>query len=261
MTTDSYSSMLNAGIGMIEETRILINLWQPGMSWVDLNKEALESGLFPNITARRLRNFILEAFKPRYLRNNEVPAKLLKSLQSWVSNREFNQLLFLFTCRESQLLYDFVCDVYWNNYVSGKDSISNEDALLYVTMANQDGKTVKPWSDNTLKKVASYLTRSCADFGLLESGRKSGRKILPYRIEATVAVILAHDFHFNQHGDNSLINHPDWGLFGMDRDDVLNEFKRLSLKGWWIIQSAGDAIRIGWKYSSMEDLIDVITKG
>jgi len=31
MTTTSYSSMLNAGIGMIDATRTMLNLWQPGM--------------------------------------------------------------------------------------------------------------------------------------------------------------------------------------------------------------------------------------
>jgi hypothetical protein len=261
MTTEAYSSMLNAGIGMIEETRALLDIWDPGMSWTELNQKALQSGIFPNITARRLRNFILEAFKPRYLVNKEGPAKLLKTLQSNLTNSEFDQLLFVYTCRESQVLYDFVCDVYWNMYSSGRDKISNEDALLFVTRANQEGKTVKPWSDSTLQRVARYLTSSCADFGLLEKGQKIVRKILTFRIEPSVAVILAYDLHFSSHGDNSILSHPDWGLFGMDRNDVLNEFKRLALKGWWIIQSAGDVTRIGWQYSSMEELIHAFTQG
>ncbi len=261
MTTEAYSSMLNAGIGMIEETRTLLNIWHPGMSWTELNQNALQSGLFPNITARRLRNFIVEAFKPRYLVNDEAPAKLLKALQSKFSNNEFNQLLFLYTCRESRVLYDFIRDVYWSMYSSGRDKISNEDAHLFVIRANQDGKTVKPWSEITLLKVAAYLTSSCADFGLLEEGSKSIRKILPFRIESRVAVILAYDLHFSGHGDNSVLSHPDWALFGMDRADVLNEFKRLALKGWWIIQSAGDVTRIGWQYPSMEELINALPQG
>lgn len=261
MTTEAYSSMLNAGVGMVEETRTLLNIWYPGMSWMELNQNALQSGLFPNITARRLRNFIVEAFKPRYLVNKEEPAKLLKALQYVFSNREFNQLLFLYTCRESRVLYDFVCEVYWNVYSSGKETITNEDALLFVTRANQDGKTVKPWSEKTLLKVAAYLTSSCADFGMLEGGAKSTRKISPFRIEPRVVVILAFDLHFSGHGDNSVLSHPDWALFGMGRADVLNEFKRLALKDWWIIQSAGEVTRIGWQYPSMEELINAITQG
>ncbi len=151
--------------------------------------------------------------------------------------------------------------MYWNAYSSGKEKISNEDACIFVTRANQDGKTVKPWSENTLQRVAGYLTTSCADFGLLEAGQKSVRKILPFRIESRVAFILAYDLHFLGHGDNSILGHPEWALFGMDRSDVLNEFKRQALKGWWILQSAGEVTRIGWQYQTMEELIHVLAKG
>ena len=59
-------------------------------------------------------------------------------------------------------------------------------------------------------------------------------------------------------GDNSVLNHSDWKLFGMDRDDVLNEFKRHTRKSWFIVQSAGDIVRIGWQAKNKEELINVI---
>jgi len=252
--------MLNAGIGMIDETRTMLDLWQPGMGNVDLYKAALESGLFPNIAARRLQNFIKECFGPRYLVSKGGPAKILRSVQSRFSNREFNQLLFIYTCRESRILRDFIGIVYWGAYSSGKEIISNQDALAFVKRANQDNKTVKPWSENTLQRVAGYLTASCADFGLLECGQKSIRKILPYKIEARVAIFLAYELHFSGRGDNGVLSDPDWALFGLDRSDVLDELKQLALKGWFIIQSAGDITRIGWQYQSMEELIDALNK-
>lgn len=97
-----------------------------------------------------------------------------------------------------------------------------------------------------------------ADFGFLESGQKSIRKILPVRIEPRVAIYLAYDLHFSGTGDNSVLSDPDWSLFGMDRSDVLNELKKLALKGWFIIQSAGDVTRIGWQYQDMEKFTNAI---
>jgi hypothetical protein len=47
----------------------------------------------------------------------------------------------------------------------------------------------------------------------------------------------------------------------LERDDVLEEMKRLSLKGLVIIQSAGDVVRISWKQRDMEELCDVLIKG
>jgi hypothetical protein len=62
-------------------------------------------------------------------------------------------------------------------------------------------------------------------------------------------------------GDNALLTHADWKLFGLEREDVLDEIKRMSLKGLLIVQAAGDMIRISWKHQSMEALLDVITEG
>jgi hypothetical protein len=158
-------------------------------------------------------------------------------------------------------LFDFISDIYWNAYSSGQNQLSTDEARLFVIRANQDGKTSKPWGSSMLQRVPIYLIGTCSDFGLLENKKKSARSILPFRIESRVAIFLAYDLHFSGHGDNSVLSHPEWALFGLDRSDVLNEFKRLSLKGWFIIQSAGDVTRIGWQYQSMEELIDAFVKG
>jgi hypothetical protein len=42
---------------------------------------------------------------------------------------------------------------------------------------------------------------------------------------------------------------------------VLEELKRLSLKGMLIVQAAGDVIRISWKQPNMEALCDVLAQG
>ena len=261
MTDKPYNTMLNAGVGMINETISLLNLWQPGMSLSELNKIALESGQFPKITARRLRNLLAECINPRYLRDNGSPAIMLKSVQPHFSTHEFKQLLFIFTCRDNPILSDFVRQVYWGAYMSGKETLSTEEAFRFVVRANQDGKTSKPWSDITLKKVAAYLTASCADFGLLEIGSKINRKIIPFQIEPRVMALLAYDLRFKGYGDNRVVSDQEWSLFGLEKDDVINEFKRLSYRGWWIVQSAGDIVRIGWNYQTMEELTDVLIKG
>ena len=260
MTDKPYNTMLNAGVGMINETISLLNLWQPGMSLSELNKVALESGRFPKITARRLRNLLAECISPRYLKNNGASAILLKSVQEHFSTNEVKQLLFIYTCRDSQILTDFARQVYWGAYISGKETLSTEEAFDFVVRANQDGKTFKPWSESTLKRVARYLTGSCADFGLLETGAKTNRKILPFQIEPKVMAILAYDLHFKGYGDNRVVNDQEWTLFGLEKDDVTNEFKRLSYRGWWIVQTAADVVRIGWKYQAMQELIDVLIK-
>ncbi len=255
-----YTTQLQAGLGLIEETRILLDLWQPGMKTSQLFQAALDSGHFPNVSARRLRNIVAECFAPRYLVAKDYPAAILKELEDSATSQEFSQLLFLFTARANLILADFVKMVYWMKYSSGHSAISNEDAKAFVVQANQQGKTSRPWSESSIKRVSTYLSGCCADFGMLEKGRRSIRKIIPYRIEQKTIALLAYDLHFSGLGDNAILASPDWELFGLQKEDLRDEFKRLSLKGYFIIQIAGDVIRIGWDHKNWEELIHVIAE-
>ncbi len=258
--TGAYTIHLSVCQGIVEESRILLDLWQPGMDASDLYQAALESGSFPSMTASRLRNMVKDGFARRYLSDNGGLPILLKSLEDTWSSREFAQLLFLYTSRTEGVLGDFVHEVYWPIYASGRETISNEEANVFVTRAVQQGKTSTPWPDSTIARMASNLTGTCGDFGLLERGSRRVRKIQPYRLEPRVGAYLAYDLHFTGHGDNKLVNHPDWGLFGMDSADVLAELKRLALRDLLILQTAGGVTRIDWRLKSTEELVDVLSR-
>jgi bacteriophage exclusion system BrxA-like protein len=260
MTKAPYTTQLQAGLGMIDESRSLLDLWHDGMSPSALSKAALESGRFPTMSARRVRNLVVECFAPRCLAAEPKPAFILRRLVNVLSPREFSQLLFLYACRANAILGDFVREVYWSLYAAGRETISNDDAAEFVVRANQLGKTSKLWSEATIRRVSSYLTGCCADFGLLDSGAKSVRRILPYRIEMRVAALLAYELHFAGRSDNRIVADRDWLLFGFDRDDVLGELKRLALKGLLIVQSAGGVTRIGWQHKTIDEVIHVLAE-
>lgn len=258
--TDFYTTQLQAGLGLIGETKVLLDLWKPGMAAAKLYQEALESGRFPNVTARRLRNIVVECFAPRYLVNGGTPAAHLKLLGPGLSPSELQQFLLLFTCRANTILTDFVRQVYWERYAGGYTEVTNDDARAFVERGIDSGKTSKRWAESTVRRVSAYLMGCCADYGLLDGGGKYGRRIKPLRISHKLAAYLAYDLHVAGLGDNATLSHGDWALFGMSRDDVLDEMKRLSLKGLFIIQSAGDVIKISWKFSDMEALCDALAQ-
>jgi hypothetical protein len=255
-----YTTQLQAGLGLVSETKTLLELWSPGMSANQLHRVALESGRFPTVTARRLRNIVMECFAPRYLVAGGAAAIHLKRLSTTIATADLTLLMFLFTSRANPILGDFVRRVYWGRYAGGYTHITNDDARVFVERGIDDGKTVKRWSETTVRRVSAYLTGCCADYGMLERGSRSSRRILPFRIAPVVAAYLAYELHFAGVGDNTLLTHEDWALFGLAREDVLEEIKRLSLKGLLIVQVAGDVIRISWKQQDMEALCDVISQ-
>ncbi|TCU21808.1 putative inner membrane protein DUF1819 [Rhizobium azibense] len=254
-----YTTQLQAGLGLVSETKALLDLWTPGMGAGRLQEVARESGRFPTVTARRLRNIVAECFAPRYLVGGAAPAAHLKKLAASIPAADLLQLMLVFTCRANPILGGFIREVYWPRYAGGYTEISNDDAKMFVERAIDDGRTSKRWSETTVRRVSGYLTGCCADYGLLEKGLRSTRRILPYRVAPTAAGYLAYELHLAGLGDNAVLAHEDWQLFGMGREDVLDELKRLSLKGLLIVQAAGDVVRIGWKYQTMEALCDVIS--
>lgn len=255
-----YTTQLQAGLGLFDETRTLLDLWYPGMSGHELKLAALASGRFSTMTARRLRNIVIESFAPRYLVDEGLPAHVLKRLEPVLTPTALRQLMLVYTSRANAILGDFIRKVYWPAYAAGAPAIDNESSRAFVQRGIDDGKTESRWSEGTVKRVARYLTNCCSDFGLLEPGARSRRRILSMRIAPETFVVLAHDLRFRGVPDNALLGHPDWALFGLDRPDVLDEFKRLALRNLWIVQSAGDSVRIEWKHQNMETLCDVITQ-
>jgi hypothetical protein len=256
-----YTTQLQAGLGLVSETKTLLDLWSPGMSAIQLHQAALKSGRFPTLTARRLRNIVIECFAPRYLVARGAPATHLKRLSPSTATTDLTQLMLVYTSRANPILSDFVRHVYWARYAAGYTQITNDDARTFVERGIDDGKTIKRWSESTVQRVSAYLTGCCADYGMLESGLRSNRRVLPFRISSSAAAYLAYELHCSGVSDSALLTHEDWQLFGLARQDVLEEIKRLSLKGLLIVQAAGEVIRISWKLTNMEALCDVLAEG
>ena len=99
----------------------------------------------------------------------------------------------------------------------------------------------------------------CANYGLLSSGRASKRAILPVRSQGDVSLYFAYWLHLSGLGDNAVINHSAWKLFGLEPMDVREELKKMAKNNWLIVQSAGEVTRISWQFSTMEEVINVIS--
>lgn len=261
MTTTSYTTQLQAGLGMLDETRELLSLWSPGDNATTLFQRALESGRFPSLSARRLRNIIAECFCPRYMSDGDDVTAFLRDVVHALAVNELRQLCLIYTCRANPIVADFVRQVYWSGYTAGRRLITNAQAREFVDEAIRDGRTAVSWSDTTRKRVAGYLTGTLADFGLLESAGRGDRELKAMRLEQRIAGILAYDLHFKGVADNSLVLRGEWSLFGLEPHDVTEVLKRLSLQNWLVFQSAGASVRLGWMFATRKELAGAINSG
>ena len=256
-----YTTQLQAGQGLVDETRTLLQIWTPRMSSPELYQAALASGRFGNVTARRLRNIVVECFAPRYLSGPAPPASTLKILQDTLSLPELKLLFLLFTCRANEILGDFVRDVYWRRYEGGYTELSLEDAERFVIDALERGKMVKRWSPSTIRRVSAYILGTCGDYGLLGHASRGRRKIQSVHVTPPVVGYVAHELHFAGVGDSALPEREEWAWLGVHPTEVVAGLKQLALRGWIVLQTAAGLTQISWRFKSMEELCDAVADG
>lgn len=255
-----YTTALAKGQGIIDETMALLGIWGPGMTPKELADRAVEEGILGRATAKRARDLVFQAFSPRYLIDDARPANYLKKLlKAGTTPRIINQLFLIYTARANALLHDFICEVYWVKYSAGVTSLGKIDALNFLEAAYTLGRLPNRWSDKMISRVSSYLGGCLADFRLLENGRKSTRNISPIQAHQATSLYIAHNLHFSGYGDNSIPDHPDWHLFGLERIEAVRDLQRVS-NDHFIIQFSGELLRISWKYQSMEEAIRAIAR-
>ena len=260
-TEKNYTTQLQAGLGMIPETMALLRLWEPGLIPAHLADRAVETGLFSRTTARRARNMVAEMFAPRYLANGYAAASRVKYLlDHQFPPDSLIQLFFLQTARAQQVFGDFVIEIYWPKYSAGSDAISRDDAERFIHQALDSGRMQRRWSESTIRRVSGYLIGCCIDFGLLAGSGRTKRAIKRFSIRKEVALYLAYDLHFAGLSDMAVVQHPDWRLFGLEVQEVINLMKNLSHDGHLLIQSSADLIQVSWKYRSMEECLAALTQ-
>lgn len=260
MSEVKYTTALAKGQGAIEETISLLRIWEPQMTPSELARKVVSEGVLSKATAKRAKDLVFEMFAPRYLRDNGRPAAQLKTLvEANIEPVSTGQLFLIYTSRANLILRDFICEVYWKKYLAGFHNLTKEDAVTFIETSYNMGKLPSRWSEKMVSRVASYLGGCLADFGLLETGRKSERAILAFRVRTLTALYLAYELHFSGYSDNAILDHPDWQLFGLERMDVLKELQRIS-NNYFIPQFSGEFLRISWMYNSMEEVLHVIAR-
>ena len=169
-------------------------------------------------------------------------------------SKNLTQIFFIHPARVHHVLHDFITETYWPKYAAGGRQISRQDALNFLERAANTGIISPRWSETIMLRVARYLTGCLTDFQLAGDNRAGKREIIPFTIQPLTTLYLAHDIHFAGFSDNALIEHEDWGLFGLEPMDVRNVLERAG-NGHFIPQFSGDLIRITWKYRTMEEAL------
>jgi len=258
MSEFPYTTQLQAGLGRISQNISLIRLWEEGDTVSSLCERAENSGEFPKVTGRRLRNIVAEMFAPRFLQPDSTAARNLNQLIDILPQKAIEQFIYLYTARAQEIFHDFVTEVYWTAYEGGRSSIEATEIRNFIENALIDGKMRKNWEESTIKRVSGYLGGCCLDFGLVTRKPPSSYLINSLYIEKDIALYLAHELKFSGISDTAIASHRDWGLWGMSKSDVISQLKNLSNEGHFMLQDGAGLTEISWQYENMEEVFHAV---
>ncbi len=254
-----YTTQFQAGLGMLDECRLFTELWEPGKTNRELEVKVLEEGILPNVTARRVRNLVSEMWSPRFSKEDFKPAKDLKRLIDYLSRNSFSQFVCLFTARAQLIFREFLTDLYWPIFESGRSIMDREEIKDFIIHAMDEGKTQQRWSESTVHRVTGYLSGVAIDFDYLNKDGSSAFELYPPSIDNKLAIYLAYDLHFKNLSDSAVLSHEDWRLWGMNSEDVFRQLQYLGRSGHFTLQGSTDIVRLNWTYKTIEEVIDVLT--
>jgi hypothetical protein len=255
-----YNTGLCKGQGMLPETLRLLQLWEPGMSSLQLAEKVRSQGLIPRATSQRVSDIVNRAFAPRYLKSDGQPACWLRELaRRGMPVDRLNQLFLLYTAREHLILYDFICEVFWVRYSAGGQFLFRDDSVNFIKAAQATGRIKSRWTEGNNIRIGRYLLSALSDFKMLGEPRGDRRPILSFAPFASSVLYLVHELHFTGVSDSQIVKNSDWELFGLSHADVVGQLRRVAQQGRFIIQT-GDIVRISWGFNTMEDCLDAITE-
>lgn len=258
MTETNYDTNLLKGTGLIEETLILLEAYDKGLSKKEFYKKVFELDLLSKSTEKRAHDVVNLGFFRRYwnYKKVNVPLALKMLRRNYVSIENLMQIFLIYTSRANPILADFIKEVYHPFVRKSFQKLEREDFTNFIRGAIRDGRIDKHWKENTIIEVGIRLNSCLVDFGMLDQ-RKN---ILPFSMFDTTANYLAHELHFRGLTDDQVLHHPDWQLFDLDANQVAEKLQRISWQGHFLFQYSGELLRISWKYKTIEELIDGLTQ-
>jgi Putative inner membrane protein (DUF1819) len=127
-TAPHYTTNLSKAQGMVTETLELLELWEPGMTVVELKARVRATGALGKATQVRVDDLVGRGFAQRYLIEGGKPARWLRHLLlSQAPRGLLRQLALIYTARANRILHDFIREVFWLKYSSRAGEVTKHE--------------------------------------------------------------------------------------------------------------------------------------
>ncbi len=253
-----YSSKIIKAGALLADTRTLLAYWDMSLS-VEQNLDRFQrENLFGKTSRSRIED-ILTIFRQRYLRDPELLRALVVFARAGFPAPSFDRVLYFLALRNDPLLHDAVIEVVAPTYEHGRQELLVADMLRWLRQQVADGRTERPWSDETIERVAQGVMATLRDFGLLQ-GVIHKRITPPFMPVEAFSFIALLRFRELQAGER-LLRDPEWRVFLLSDLAVERLFAAAHQEHLLEYYAAGRVIRIEFPTLSLEEYARALTQG
>jgi hypothetical protein len=208
---------------MIEETYAVFRDWDFSLT----REENLTRMKETNSVGAKSGNWLRDVYKVLHRRFEPAgrDRALVVLAKGGVGYDVFKPILLWHMTRDEYLVRDFLINWLFPQFQDGALRVRVEELLPYLRALHDQGLTEAPWTDSTLKRVASGLLRMAVDFDLMTG--TVVREFASYHLPEDAFLYLLHAMTESQPNAHTVVHSPDWRMFLMDTADVERELLRL----------------------------------
>ena len=234
----TYSSRNSSKGALIPETYAIFKETRDGTDVFKLREQVLVENCLHKRSFETRRK-IWNAIFHRYLSiaPNWVGRSLSISASSGIASPEFLSLAYLHFSLRDRLIFDFITESVWSNWMNQMTYVDRGDVLRFFEERSKTNPQMKRWRDTTRKKLAGNVLSSMRDFGILRGSQKKYIQRTPIAAE-TVYHLLCILIAEGKKG-RSIIEAPDWRLFLWDEHEISDALLDLSQKRWIEFEKVG----------------------
>lgn len=248
-----YTSRLLKGGALLEDTRQVVDLWDPDKTPQDNFTQISNGNLLAKRSTSRLDDVLYGAIRRRYVEPGPHVFRALKSLVT--APQEFREACYYETSRADLLLAAFAQGPLWNWWQQGRTTVTVDDALGWLVKLREYGD-LPEWTLQVRNRVAQGLLSTLRDFGVLTGVARGTRKeIAPAYLSPLGFAYAAWREQEQGASSRALVGSRIWHRWLLDEAQVEERFNQAARLGVLRFSRAGSVVRVDWLKDSLEEVI------
>ncbi len=252
-----YTSKIIKAGALLADTKTLLSHWDVRVSIRENLDRMRRENVFGKASRSRVKN-ILAIFRHRYLREESVARALVALVNHRFPATSLDHLLYFHSARADYLLHDMVTELLLPLKVRGIMDIEVTEVERSIAKWMREGKTTRPWGENTIRRVTQGLLSTLRDFGVLAGA--VNKRLTPAYLPIEAFAYITFYLKQRQPSGAKLIDLPDWKLLFLPPEGVERLLVEAHQQGLLEYHAAGTVTRLTFPSNSLEDYAYVLAE-